>query len=90
MRRYLIIIIIVMNFAGLMSNENWYGYENCANMSEIAICVSSDNGQNWSDPLFMNACVEVAKFNAALESISLAWKHQQQRNKEDDNNEIRR
>jgi len=38
-----------------LANAGEEGYEDWLEVPEIAISVSSDNGANWSDPIFMNA-----------------------------------
>ncbi|MCF7920043.1 MAG: T9SS type A sorting domain-containing protein [Candidatus Cloacimonetes bacterium] len=51
------------------SHENLPGYEDYTDMPEIAICVSNDWGQSWSDPLFMNACESDEFYNSELSGM---------------------
>ena len=48
-------------------------YEEWAEYSEIAICVSGDNGITWSDPLFLNGNPNSENFVAELEGKTLCF-----------------
>ncbi len=48
------------------AHENWAGYENYLAKPEIAICVSNDWGETWSDPIFRNACCTDENYDAEL------------------------
>jgi Secretion system C-terminal sorting domain len=38
------------------AHENWIGYEDYLDKPEIAVCISSDWGETWSEPIFRNSC----------------------------------
>ncbi|MCF7919807.1 MAG: T9SS type A sorting domain-containing protein [Candidatus Cloacimonetes bacterium] len=51
------------------ANEGYEGFESWAEIPEIAICISDDEGYTWSDPIFMNANPESDNYQAELDGM---------------------
>ncbi len=47
------------------AHEGVPGYEEWLEVPEIAICISADNGQTWSEPIFMNS-IETPEFSEMI------------------------
>jgi Secretion system C-terminal sorting domain len=59
---------------GTNAQKYFYGdenYEEWAAFSEIAICVSGDNGLNWSEPIYLNGKADSENYVEELEGKTL-------------------
>jgi len=49
------------------AHENWNGYDDYLAKPEIAICISTDWGETWSEPMFRNACCSDENYDQELQ-----------------------